>query len=246
MLPLRRVAAVAVSRRATLLPAAPLGLSVRRIGYNPDNRAPADTKPPVAAEVWTAEKSTPSTPSLPPYDAGAVLSHPLYTPAAKPNTGIGALHAPLKWPEYDQRVPSSESSGLPSPPNWHDAGFDVAATAPIGDYPHVRPQFAILRDPYKYWDQQGRREYGEVLYDHDQYTEVWSIGPEVHWWQPAKHSLQLLAMVFAMGAVVHWWDPAEHRWFAEKDYPYDGLRIELGNDPDNAEDTYTAAAVYKI
>lgn len=156
----------------------------------------------------------------------------------KPQTGIGPLLPPLKWPEYDQKTPSMEESGLPSPPNWHDKGFDDAETAPIGDYPRIRSQFAQLRDPFKYWDQQGRRDYGEILYDHDQYTDMWSIGPEVHWWEPFKHSVKLLGVIAAMGACVHWWDPEKHLWFAEKDYPFDGLRVELGGDPENVSDTF--------
>ncbi|KAJ3015951.1 hypothetical protein HKX48_004290 [Thoreauomyces humboldtii] len=243
-------AAFAASRRSTV----PIGASAsaltsaRHYGYNPDNRVPAEPVKGVAAEIWSTKQKGGALPppSVPAQDPEAFLQHPLYTPAAKVQTGLGPVVAPLVWPEYDQRTPSSESSGLPSPPNWHDAGFDVAATAPIGDYPHVRPQFAQLRDPFKYWDQQGRRNYGEIMYDHDNFTEIFSIGPEVHWWQPAKHSLQFLAVVAGMAACVHWWDVEEHLWFAEKDYPYDGLRVELGGDPNDETDTYTRAALYKI
>ncbi|KAI8920743.1 hypothetical protein DFJ77DRAFT_447200 [Powellomyces hirtus] len=241
-------AATCASRKGIFASGSRVGIqAVRNYGYNSDNRAPADRKAPVAADLWSAQqKGHKAAPAVPPQDPDAFLQHPLYTPPAPVDTGLGPVVAPLKWPEYDQSMPSSEESGLPSPPNWHDRGFDVPELAPIGDYPHVRPQFAQLRDPFKYWDQQGRRDYGEILYDHENFTEIFSIGPEVHWKEPAKHSLQLLAIIAGMGACVHWWDPEKNAWFAEKDYPYNGLRVELGGDPNDENDTYTQANVYKI
>jgi hypothetical protein len=35
--------------------------------------------------------------------------------------------------------------------------FDCDATTPIGDYPRLKMQYALLKDPYKYWDQQGAK-----------------------------------------------------------------------------------------
>ncbi|KND03546.1 uncharacterized protein SPPG_01023 [Spizellomyces punctatus DAOM BR117] len=249
-------AAVIGSRRGILSPAVDfpatsvLGSTLltprltRAYGGSDEAKAAPEPLRGVAAELWT-DQQVPQT-LKPDSDPNALLQHPLYTPPMKPQTGIGPLIAPLKWPEYDQKMPSSEESGLPSPPNWHDRGFDDPVSAPIGDYPRIRPQFAQLRDPFKYWDQQGRREYGEVLYDHDNFTDMWSIGPEVHWWVPFKHCAKLLGIVALMGACVHWWDPEKHLWFAEKDYPFNGLRVELGGDPNDENDTFHRTNVYKI
>ncbi|KAI8820726.1 uncharacterized protein EV422DRAFT_529901 [Fimicolochytrium jonesii] len=240
------------SRRGLLGVSAPrtLGahpLLTRRYGYDSKQKAAPEPLRKTGVELWS-EKQAPGQEAspIPEQDADELFSHPLYTPPARPQTGIGPVQAPLKWPEWDQSLPSHQASGLPSPPTYYDAGFDDPATAPIGDYPHVKPQFALLRNPFGYWDQQGRRDYGEILYDHDQFTDIWSIGPEVHWWEPFKHAAQVLAAIAGMGVLVHWWDPAEHLWFAEKDYPYDGLRVELGGDPNDESDITTRANIYKI
>jgi hypothetical protein len=54
-------------------------------------------------------------------------------------------------------------------------------------------------------------------------------------------------MVIAlMGFAVAYWNPEDHLWFAEKDFPYDGLRVELGGDPNDESDDWMKANTYKI
>ncbi|KAJ3177977.1 NADH dehydrogenase 1 beta subcomplex subunit 8 ndufb8 [Gaertneriomyces sp. JEL0708] len=238
------VFARALARRPTALAARPSMLAAARYESTYHGRPVVSEQPePVkrtAAQIFNdPEHAMERVTKVEKNPSDALLSHPLYTPPAPTETGIGILQPPLKFPEYDQSVPSTQSSGLPSPPTWHDKGFD-SAEAPIGDYPRLPLQWAQLKDPFKYWDQQGRRNYGDIVYDHDNFADQWSIGNEQHWWLPLKHTMQLMGVIAFMGFCVHWFDPSQHLWFAEKDYPFDGLRVELGGDPKNAEDTRNA------
>jgi hypothetical protein len=175
--------------------------------YGKAKKAPADPILPSSAEMWNPASSPQ------PDSTDSFFQHPLYTPPASPDVGLGPLKAPLRWPKYDQRTPSAEASGLPSPPHWRQVPFDHAASAPIGTYPHVTPQWSQLKDPFGYWDQQGRRNYGEVLYDHENFTEVWSIGPEIHWWKPFVGTAKVFGTIGFMAFLVYLWDPSEHLWF---------------------------------
>ncbi|TPX44723.1 hypothetical protein SeMB42_g04237 [Synchytrium endobioticum] len=110
------------------------------------------------------------------------------------------------------------------------------------DYPRDVPmQWTQLRDPYKYWDQQGRRNYGEIMYDHDNYTDFLGIGPEVHWYVPFMGMMKVFGFIALVAFGVAWYDPAANMYFTERDYPYDGLRLELGGDPEDPDDRAQAA-----
>jgi len=91
--------------------------------------------------------------------------------------------------------------------------FDDPIHAPIGDYPRVPIQWGELKDPYKYWDKQGRREYGDILYDHENYTDIWGPGVDYDWRHTAK-GLGMFAgfMAFVYG-LIFWWDPSEHKFW---------------------------------
>lgn len=86
--------------------------------------------------------------------------------------------------------------------------------APIGDYPRLPVQYTALKDPFGYWDKQGRRNYGEILQDHDLFLDEWSVGPLEHWSKPMKQHAKLWAAmgVFVFG--IWWWDPESHMWWA--------------------------------
>lgn len=200
-------------------------------------RAPPDAYEPSAAELWSGISGVNPPPSFN-ETRDDYLQHSLYTPAAKPYTGIGPLKFPLKYPEFDQKSLSSQASGLPSPGAWRFVPFDDAKSAPIGDYPAVVPQWAQLKDPHTYWDKQGRRNYGDILYDHDNFTDYLSIGPEIHWWTPFQGFLRTCGLIALGSVLVILWNPKSHLWFAEKEYPYNGLRLELGGDPKNEEDNW--------
>ncbi|KAJ3093188.1 hypothetical protein HK102_003596 [Quaeritorhiza haematococci] len=228
-----------------------LGISVcysTNVRITQSLKAPPEPLKEVAAELWTREQlNLPPPAPKPEVEPNAVLDHPLYTPPAKPQLGVGPIVAPLRWPEYDQSMKSAQETGFPSPPHWWHAEFENVKEAPIGDYPRNVPmQWTQLKDPFKYWDKQGRRNFGEILHDQDNFHDWLSIGPEVSWRVPFSATLQVFGAIAFMGFCISWWDPEKHRWFAEKDYPFDGLRVELGGDPNNPEDNFMAARSYKL
>ncbi|TPX32682.1 hypothetical protein SmJEL517_g04185 [Synchytrium microbalum] len=204
-----------------------------------------------ASDLWPTEKDLAATPAasqstLPPHPTSSpdfpFFQHPLYIPLAQPKTGLGTIIPPLKWPVYDQSVLSAQQSNLPSPPRWWYSEFGNREMDPIGDYPRDVPmQWTQLRDPYKYWDQQGRREYGEIMYDHDNYTDFLGIGPEVHWWVPFMGMMKAFGFIGLVAFGVAWYDPSAHMLFTDRDYPHDGLRVELGGNPEEHDDNWMAA-----
>lgn len=89
-------------------------------------------------------------------------------------------------------------------------------------------QYATLRDPYSYWDMQGRRNYGEVVYDHDEMTDVWGIGPEMDARGPIRSWLTMAAYTLGVLGLVWLWDPQSKAPWAEREFPFDNLKEERG------------------
>lgn len=102
--------------------------------------------PEAAHDIWTREQQ--GLEYKPPKGKETDwFHHPLYSPPADPETGIGPMIAPLKWPEFDQKVLSAQESGFAN--NWTKYEFD-SPTAPIGNYPRDIPlQWTQLKDPFK-------------------------------------------------------------------------------------------------
>eukprot|EP00842_Homolaphlyctis_polyrhiza_P005645 jgi/Hompol1/6081/HPOL_000612-RA len=211
------------------------------------NAKRADPEPliPVAAQIWTNQQ-VPPTPPKPVVNENDVLYHPLYTPPAQPDTSIGPLLKPLHFPEFDQRKAYWTKTGIKSYDSVLDLRYEDPNVSPIGNYPRIVPQFASLRDPYAYWDQQGRRNYGEILYDHDNFTDEWGIGHNQHYDGPLKQTITVLCILGGLMGLVYLWDPQSHARWAEKDYPFDGLRVMMGGDPNDESDAYMTANTYKI
>ncbi|KAJ3024941.1 UNVERIFIED_CONTAM: hypothetical protein HDU68_007639 [Siphonaria sp. JEL0065] len=243
-------------RRATTLVAQAPKASIRFASNKPYDpfanapRAAPEMPDPSASEIWTNKQLKPKELThKDTFDADEVLAHPLRTPAAKPYTGIGEkLIGPLKWPEFDQSgLLASRNPLIKSPPGPDPslANFEDDLDAPIGAYPRITHQFTELKDPFKYWDQQGRRNYGEVLADQELQMNQWSHGPGVHRGPFLKAILVVLATFGGMYTAIDAWDPSQHLWQAERDYPYNGLHLELGADPENLEDTAVTARQYK-
>ncbi|KAJ3286790.1 NADH dehydrogenase 1 beta subcomplex subunit 8 ndufb8 [Borealophlyctis nickersoniae] len=192
-------------------------------------------------EIWTRQNSPEPYPDLKP-PKSFLYEHPLYAPLIPEgqDTSIGPLIYPLHYPEYDQsfsRIPLA----LWEPHKFPDHGFE-----PIGDYPNLPVQFAELRDPWKYWDQQGRRNYGEILHPKAHLIDEWSLGPFEDWKEPLKYTLQSFGYMALLCIAVVWWDPEKHWWFVPRDYPFDGLRVELGGDPYDPTDKRYAARTYEL
>ncbi|KAJ3122359.1 hypothetical protein HK098_002912, partial [Nowakowskiella sp. JEL0407] len=199
-----------------------------------------------AQELWSKSKGYQPPPQNPDAEEDRVFRHPLYTPPAKYETGVGPLFDPLKYPEYDVKRPSDKQIGIYRPPFWHEFDWEDPKESPIGAYPRDIPYiWTQLRDPHNHWDKQGRREFGELLHDHSNYADWLSIAPEVHWYEPFKLTLTVAAWVVVMGVSISLWDPEKRRPWAFKEYPYDGLRVELGGDPADEEDKWMSGHVYK-
>ncbi|KAJ3212743.1 hypothetical protein HDU82_007124 [Entophlyctis luteolus] len=221
--------------------------------YDPFANAPAaDPEPlhPSASEIWSRSQL----PSQKPLSRDDVISdddifaHPLYTPAAKPFIGIGKLLGPMQYPEYDQSgFLAGNNPNIKSPPGPDVAvnTFEDALEAPIGDYPRIPHQWTELKDPFKYWDQQGRRNYGDILADQELQMNQWTHGPATAV-RPAI--IVVGGFLFAMAglfAAISAWDPEKHLWQAQRDYPFNGLHLELGADPNDLDDTAITARQYK-
>jgi hypothetical protein len=104
----------------------------------------------------------------------------------------------------------------------------------------------VLKDPFTYWDKQGRRNYGEILHDMDNFTDSMGIGPmedTTNAMEAWKFSASFIAVIVG---VVYFWDPEKHLFWAEKDYPFDGLRVELGGDKNDPSDNFNSAHSYKL
>ncbi|KAJ3052503.1 hypothetical protein HK097_006142 [Rhizophlyctis rosea] len=199
---------------------------------------------PSAAELWTRRHMTEEQkrPVIPPIKPENVFQHPLYTPLEPVPVGIGPLVHPLKWPEYDQSKLSRQDSGLRN--GWYYKDFEDYTNAPIGDYPVMKLQWTELKDPFKYWDQQGRRNYGDILPDNAHQTDEWSVGPLIHLDTYYESWRKIAMMLAGMVVFVLWLDPASYAVAVPREYPWDGLRVELGGDPNDPTDTHFSANKY--
>jgi hypothetical protein len=155
-----------------------------------------DHTTPVAVDLWLKKNSA---------KQPDVFKHPQYIPLNEEATGL--VNKPgLVWPEFDQ------SRGVdPKKPNSYlFRPYDDNETSPIGDYPRITPQFASLRDPFKYWDQQSRRNFGEILYDHDNFTDSWGIGVEMDPAHPRKALFKFTAFFATLVGLIVLWNPEKH------------------------------------
>ncbi|KAJ1551695.1 hypothetical protein HK096_004231 [Nowakowskiella sp. JEL0078] len=216
---------------------------IERPKYDTSHEVEADVVHPSAQELWTQNQGIKPPKQYPNSEPDRIFKHPLYDPPTKADTSV-PLVSPLVWPVND--MPQSDTPGWKAAPLWHEIEWEDPSETPIGDYPRNVPfLWTSLREPKNHWDKQGRREYGEVLNDYANYGDWLSIGHDYHWSVPLQSVLTSFGLIALIGVSVALWDPSKHKFFAEKDYPFDGLRVELGGDPEDAEDKWMAAHVYK-
>ncbi|KAJ3128813.1 hypothetical protein HK101_005332 [Irineochytrium annulatum] len=224
---------------------------VRNFDYYKELKDPPEPLDPAAYEMWVQKQIGKPTPKIPDdkHDPDVIFKHHMYTPPQKFDLSLGhsvdKLLPPLKWPEYDQSEPSDKQR----PDLYYTYGhyeFDDASKSHIGDYPRLPMQWNALKDPYKYWDQQGRRNFGEVMQDHDHMTDEWTAAaPMMDPWPVFRNMCITWGAIGLVAFTVAWWDPSEHILLAYPDYPYDGLRVELGGDPNNPDDNWMRARRYE-
>lgn len=209
-------------------------------------RAPEDPHVPTAPELWTQKHIGVPKPRTPPYDPSAIFSHPLYTPPSSVDISVGPLIPPLALPEFDQSRPTLAQNPRLSKFYAYKHEQFGGVDDPLGGYPRLPMQWAHLKDPYKYWDQQGRRNYGDLLYEHENLTDQMSfVGPTL---DPSAFYQGVFQVFLTIGIVytfIAYYNPEKNLWMAEKDYPFDGLRIELGGDPNNKDDFVHPARRYE-
>ncbi|EIM20498.1 hypothetical protein WALSEDRAFT_39936 [Wallemia mellicola CBS 633.66] len=111
----------------------------------------------------------------------------------------------------------------------------------LGGYPQFVPQKAIERSPFnKYWDQQGRANFGDTLHEDEDVLGIHA--PDVHQYSYAESAKSILytALAFAaFGYVASGLVP--ERNVAPRDYPRDGLKEELSGLEENKANEYTEA-----
>ena len=184
----------------------------------------------VASDLWTIQQGG-LVDDLPKINEDSMLSHPLYTPTELPNTSIGPLFFPLKWPSLDQKI---------IPHHLTISNFD--SNPQIGGYPTSIPQqWCNLKDPYSYWDQQGRRNYGDLIPDQDNFMDWLGIGTEVGWRKPLASLFRVFAAFGLLGTLVYHWDPQSRVLWTPREFPFNGLRTELGGDPNDESDDWMKA-----
>ncbi len=88
--------------------------------------------------------------------------------------------------------------------------FDDPSTSPIGNYPRLPATYTNLKNPYSYWDVQGRRNYGEIIHDQDLFTDAWGIGAEQSPAFGMKLLFQSAAFVGLIAVGVWVWNPENH------------------------------------
>ncbi|KAJ9059817.1 hypothetical protein DSO57_1037597 [Entomophthora muscae] len=116
------------------------------------------------------------------------------------------------------------------------------STKPTGDYdvePMLPPDYPIIakdhhqfRNPWIYDDQQSRRDFDEPVHEQDEVLNVWA--PDVHKYplKSALFELGVVATIVASIAYVYSFN-APQLQAVRRSYPFDGLRVELGNDPNS-------------
>lgn len=159
-----------------------------------------------------------------------------------PYTGFD-VKDPLKWPVDDRQFFSTQETGLPSPPAYKDVFFDKIDEAPIGDYPRNIPRlWHGLRDPTGHWDNGLRRDYGEVLPDDANFMGPMGPGVMVDWVPPFKGLLKIIAGIVGLTFACDYYDRNLSSNPVPKQYPFDGLRVQMGCDPNDPTDVHRAVS----
>ncbi|TIA72275.1 hypothetical protein E3P89_02041 [Wallemia ichthyophaga] len=109
----------------------------------------------------------------------------------------------------------------------------------LGGYPQFVPQKAQEKNPYnKYWDQQGRTNFGDLLHEDEDVLGVHA--PDVHQYSYAESAKSILYTIIAFSAFGYLASAmVPQRNVAPRDYPRDGLKDELSGVDENKAREYT-------
>ncbi|KAJ1924135.1 hypothetical protein IWQ60_005429 [Tieghemiomyces parasiticus] len=123
-----------------------------------------------------------------------------------------------------------------SPKRYGEHGGRWLDPEPLtGDYPNL-PQYPTNEKPPLGWDNmQDRRNFGDVVQEQDEILGAW--GPTVYQGNTrtvVRDWLCFSAFIGVIAGVAYLSYPRAH--FTRRSYPYGGLHLELGGDPNNFED----------
>ncbi|CAG8526010.1 1996_t:CDS:2 [Scutellospora calospora] len=105
----------------------------------------------------------------------------------------------------------------------------------IGDYPNLPVEFKLDRPPLGWDDLQNRRNFGEPLHEEEEILNVWSFDRyDISFGDAATQLLTFFALLGVYMFAIKQTDnepPA-----IKKQYPYNGLRDEMGGESVNSID----------
>ncbi|KAK8864462.1 hypothetical protein IAR55_001711 [Kwoniella newhampshirensis] len=97
----------------------------------------------------------------------------------------------------------------------------------LNGYPQLPYVSIQKREPFGWWDQQERKNFGEVVHEEEDAIGMW--GPDVHKTSPWSALLQLSIAFGAIGVFATFIiNTRLDRPVSARDYPYGGLEKELG------------------
>ncbi|GFZ43895.1 hypothetical protein JCM24511_01615 [Saitozyma sp. JCM 24511] len=97
----------------------------------------------------------------------------------------------------------------------------------LNGYPQLPYVSLQTREPFGWWDQQERKNFGEVVHEEEDVLGMW--GPDVFSISGGTAVISLIAAFSAIGAFAYLLTSARPlRPVAAREYPYGGLEKELG------------------
>ncbi|CAG8681170.1 23060_t:CDS:2 [Cetraspora pellucida] len=105
----------------------------------------------------------------------------------------------------------------------------------IGDYPNLPVEFKLDRPPLGWDDLQNRRNFGEPIHEEEEILNVWSF--DRYDINLGDAAMQLLTFFALLGVYMFAIKQTDYEPPAiKKQYPYDGLRVEMGGESVNPTD----------
>ncbi|RKP37267.1 hypothetical protein BJ085DRAFT_19959 [Dimargaris cristalligena] len=110
-----------------------------------------------------------------------------------------------------------------------------------GGYPNLPHTHAGEKSPFGWDNMQDRRNFGDTVQEQDEILGAW--GPTLYPGDTKTALRDWACFIFGIGLVstlAYATYPEPH--FERRSYPYDGLRLELGGDPNNPDDRRLAVS----
>ncbi|KAK9723248.1 hypothetical protein K7432_002097 [Basidiobolus ranarum] len=116
----------------------------------------------------------------------------------------------------------------------------------IGDYPNLPWENKQTRYPRDYWDQTERRNFGETIPEQDEVLSVWITDPNpINPWRALAELIAVGSVIVGGTLALATYALPDREVAIPRDYPYDGLRVEMGGDPNDSEDLSRSARKFE-